>query len=129
MALLTSLGEDIAPIGVGPRAQYSVPLSFVAPLTIPAGGVVTSDFIPSGGMTGIAVGATSTQAGMISVQRFLDMAATIPIGAPATASLSAGTANGLTITDGVIFLSFTVSLSNSSSAAASLTGLAVVQQA
>jgi len=69
-----------------------------------------SDLLQSGGYTKLAVGATNSVSGSIVVQRYLDVAGTIPQGAPLTQALTAATAGVLNVTDGLPFLSFTVQI-------------------
>ncbi len=73
----------------------------------------TGPLIQSGGYTKLAVGATNSVSGSIVVQRYLDIAGTIPQGAPLTQALSAGVAGVLNVTDGLPFLSFTVGITGS----------------
>lgn len=70
----------------------------------------TSALIQSNGYGALAVGATSSASGSISVQRYIDPEGTIPQGPALTASLSAGTAGVVNATDGVPFASFTITI-------------------
>lgn len=89
--------------------------------TVPAGGNLPGNVLVSNGWKLFAVGLTSTQAGQISIQRFLDLAGTIPQGAPVTAALTAATAAYATVgTDGLPFASLQVTVSNSGGSAATL---------
>jgi hypothetical protein len=70
----------------------------------------TSPLLLAGGYPKIAIGATSSATGSISVQRYLDQAGTIPQGPALTQSLTAGAAGVLNINDGAPFQSFTVTI-------------------
>jgi len=71
---------------------------------------VTSQIIPGGGYTNIAVGATSSAAGQISVQRYIDVAGLIPQGPALTLALTAAAAGALNIHDDAAFQSFTITI-------------------
>ena len=96
--------------------------------TIAASGNITSNLIFSDGLQIVAVGVTSSQAGAINVQRYLDDAGTVKQGAALTAALIANTAQVLNITDGNPFASFTVDISNTGGSTANLTNLAILLQ-
>ena len=117
---------------IGPAMQYQVPASVHGiniANPIPHGGSASSEAIPSNGWQKIAVGVTSSKGGALSIQRYLDVAGTIPVGAAISTTLVAATANSVTATDGVPFLSFIVTITNTDgSAAATLSDLAVLQQ-
>lgn len=84
----------------------------------------TSPVMQSAGYTKLAVAATSSTAGQITVQRFIDEFGQIPQGPALTQALTAGASGVLNITDGVPFLSFTVAISGGT-----LTGVAALLQA
>ena len=71
----------------------------------------TSPLLMSGGYPRLAIGATSSATGSISVQRYLDQAGLIPQGAALTQALTAATAGVLNVNDGAPFQSFTVTIS------------------
>ncbi len=95
--------------------------------SVPASGSVVSNVIPTNGNKAFAFGVTSSEAGTVSIQRFLDFAGTIPQGAALTASLTAATAAVVNATDGVPFQSVQVTVTNSATSAATLsdTGLLI----
>lgn len=70
----------------------------------------TSGLIQAGGYPKIAVGAQSSTAGSVSVQRYIDQAGTVPQGVALTQALSAGVAGVLNVTDGLPFQSFIVTI-------------------
>jgi hypothetical protein len=117
---------------LGPSLQ--VPLS-AAQLglnaQVPAGGQLQSSILQSNGWKYFALGLTSTQAGAINIQRFLDAAGTVPIGAPVSATLVAGTAQAASIgtADTLPFMSYQVTVTNTGGAAATLSNVAGLLQA
>ncbi len=96
---------------------------------VPNGGSVTSQPVPSGGYKSLSVGLKSTQPGAINVQRYLDAAGTIPVGAVATAALVANTANSVSIADGIPFLSFTIQVTNTGASPGTISNFALLLQA
>lgn len=96
--------------------------------TVAASGQVQSNIIAHGGYQKGAVGVTSTQAGAINVQRYLDTAGLIPVGAVLTAALTASTPQWLTWVDGLPSLSFRVTITNTGGSVATLSNLAIVSQ-
>jgi hypothetical protein len=97
--------------------------------TIAASGNWTSAVIVSDGFKSLSIGAKSTQTGAINIQRYLDRAGTIPVGAVITAALTAGTAQWATSNDGVAFQSFTVQITNTGASAATITNFGVLMSA
>lgn len=93
------------PVDAGPLVQTFLTGAQMS-LTAPG----TSPLILSGGYPRIAIGATSSATGSITVQRYLDAAGTIPQGAALTQALTAATAGVLNISDGAPFQSFTVTI-------------------
>ena len=77
----------------------------------------------------MACGLKSTQTGAINIQRFLDAAGTIWQGAVVTAVLVANTAAILNVSDGVIFRSFTLQITNSGGSAATISNFAFLMSA
>jgi hypothetical protein len=116
-------------VNAGGAMQSPIPAAVHGlPATIAASGNVTSNLIYSDGMQVAAIGVTSSQTGVITVQRYLDDAGTAKQGAALTANLTAATAQVLNITDGVAFASFTVNISNTGGSTANLTNLAILLQ-
>jgi hypothetical protein len=119
-------GEFWLPVASGPEmiADLSKFGSF-PPTSVPTGGF-QSGVIPSDGFKTFAIGITSSEPGALNVQRFLDAAGTIAQGAVSTVALTAGTAAVLNITDGLISRSFTLGVTNTGGAAATVTGFALL---
>lgn len=95
---------------------------------IAASGNVKSAVIPTYGWQKGGIGVTSSQAGQLSVQRYLDAAGTIPVGAPITASLTAGMAAAVTWSDGLPFGSIQAEVTNTGGSPANLTNVTVLLQ-
>lgn len=114
----------------GPRLQvfYSDAAVGINP-SVAAGGKTTSSLIATDGYTRIACGVTSSQGGALVIQRYLDDAGTVPQGAPLSVTLAAGVANVLNAVDGNPFASFTVEVTNSGSAAATLSNFGLLIEA
>jgi hypothetical protein len=130
-------GQYWEPLANGPVAQCELVsqapglLGATLPTTgtIAAAGNWTSAVIISDGFKSVSVGAKSTQAGAINIQRYLDRAGTIPVGAVITAALTAATAQWATSNDGVAFQSFTVQITNTGASAATVTNFGVLMNA
>lgn len=98
--------------------------------SVPATGNLPGSVVVSNGWKLFSVGLKSTQAGQISIQRFLDVAGTVPQGAAVTAALTANTAASATVgTDGLPFASVQVTVSNSGGSAATLSNVQGLFQA
>ena len=110
---------------VGPVAQ-TIPTLETNPGTIAASGTWDSGVVLSDGFRVIGVGVTSSQAGNLSVQRYLDPAGTVAQGAGESAALSAGAPAVVNVTDGKPFAAFRITVSNSAASAADITGFAVL---
>lgn len=129
MPILKTLGDQGQQVNPGGAMQALVPASVHGlPATIAAGNHSTSNLIFSDGMQVGAVGVTSTQTGLISVQRYLDDAGTVKQGAALTQALTANTPAVLNITDGNPFATFTVDISNTGGSQATLSNLGILLQ-
>jgi hypothetical protein len=123
MPLATSRGEFYDILSCGPVAQR------VVGATVASSANVTSNLIFSDGFKSIAIGLTSTQAGLVTVQRYLDAGATIAQGNALTVNLSATNPSVLNTSDSVAFQCFTVNISNTGGSTANLSGLIILLQA
>jgi len=129
MPTMTNLGDQGPQVNPGGAMQVLVPQSVHnLPSTIAAASHATSNLILSDGMEVGAVGVTSTQTGVVTVQRYLDDAGTVKQGAALTQSLTANIAATLEITDGNPFASFTVDISNTGGSPATLSNLGILLQ-
>lgn len=95
------------------------------PATIAGGGNWNSGLLPAGPRNMVAACKLS-QAGTITIQRYADLAGLVPIGALASTTLVANTANSVNIVDGVPCLSFVVVISNTSGSTGNLSGVAIL---
>ncbi len=122
-------GGFIQPFAVGPVMQ-ALPIPQVAtPGTIAASGTYDAGLMPSDGYKVLAVGATLSNAGSISVQRYIDINGTVPQGAAVTAALTAGAPGILNVNDGAPFASFDVKIINSGAVVATLTNFGMLLNA
>lgn len=130
-------GQYWEPVANGPVAQIELVAADAALFgaTLPTTGTIaassnwTSAAVISDGFKSISVGAKSTQTGAINIQRYIDRAGTIPVGAVVTAALTANTAQWASVNDGVAFQSFTVQITNTGASAATVTGFGVLLNA
>jgi hypothetical protein len=130
MPKLLNLGDQGIQVNLGGAMQGIVPPTVHGlPATIASSGNATSNLIFADGLQLIAIGLTSSQTGVLTVQRYLDDAGSVPQGAPITANLTANTAGTLNILDGVPYATFTVAVSNTGGSTANLTNLAILLQA
>lgn len=117
-------------IDCGPKLQaFLTPADLGLTTTVAASGNTQSSVMPSNGYAAFAFGVTSTQAGTVSIQRYLDAEGTVKQGAALTASLTANTAAVVNADDGVPFGSFQVTVSNSGASAATLSNAGLLLQA
>lgn len=117
-------------VDTGPKLQKFLTAADIGLSTsVAASGSSQSALVLSNGYGEFAFAVTSSQAGSVSIQRYLDTAGTIPQGAALTASLTASTAAVVNATDGVPFASFQVTVNNSGTAAATLSNVGLLLQA
>jgi hypothetical protein len=93
------------PVDAGPLVQ-----AFLTGAQLGLAAPGTSPLILAGGYPKLAIGATSSTTGSITVQRYIDAAGLIPQGAALTQALTAATAGVLNVADGLAFQSFTVAI-------------------
>ena len=121
------------PVSTGPIAQVDLSSSAVlgtVPSSIVASGSWTSNVTPTDGFQVIAVGVTSSQAGVLSVQRYLDIAGLVAQGGPVTQAMTAATPAVLNCSDHAPCQSFKISITNASgSTAANITNFACLLNA
>lgn len=99
-----------------------------APATIAAGATWLSGPISAASYNSIAAGATLSQAGTLSIQRDMDAAATLPIGAALSQTMTANVFATVALNDGLPFVSWQVSIHNTSVSVANLTNVTVIQK-
>lgn len=104
-----------APVSIGPQVLVQNPTGMtVLPATIGAGLTYDSGVIICVGFKTIAAGTKLDQTGTITIQRYLDAAGAIPVGALISSALVANTANWVTSIDNTPFQSFRVVITNTS---------------
>lgn len=86
-----------------------------APTTLAHGTTWNSDLMSSG-FGGVVATVLSTQIGVLTIQRYADLAGLTPVGAAITQALTANTAAWAGASDGLPFLSFNVTISNTDGA-------------
>jgi hypothetical protein len=129
------LAQFYEPFASGPSAQVDLSAwtglsaSGVPPATIAGGGNFTSIPIICAGWKTIAVGARLSQIGTITIQRYLDRAGLVPIGAPVSAALVANTSQWATVSDNLPFQSFVFAINNTSGSTGNLDRFSALVQA
>jgi hypothetical protein len=103
--------------------KVAPPIAF--PATIAASGSWFSDLIPAG-FGAIAAACTSSQTGTLTLQRYADLAGNVPVGAAITQALSAATPAWVSAADSLPYLTFAMSISNSSGSTATITNCAIL---
>lgn len=96
------------------------------PSTIAGNVTYTSGVIASTGFSRIAVGLTLSQAGELTISRYLDEEGAIKAGPDQTQALVADTPEVLNLHDGVLFASFQISIANSAGTGATLADTAIL---
>lgn len=130
MPIASNIAEAHIPADKGPSLQAPLTAALIGlAVSVPATGNVLSEVILTNGYKSLAVGVTSSQAGAVIVQRYLDQAGLVPQGPAIQVALSAGVAAVLNNNDGAPFQSMTVEVTNTAAVAANLTNLLVLLQA
>lgn len=109
--------------GMAQVNQPTIPVAM--PASIAASGNWNSGLIFSDGYRYLTVTATSSQAGALVIQQYVDMAGTIPRVVSSTA-LVAATPLIVDIADLKPFMSFTVQINNTGGSGAAVTGFQVL---
>jgi hypothetical protein len=120
------------PVATGPvaMADYSSVTVASPQGTIAASGNFTTAVIPSDGFKLITLAATSSQAGALNIQLYIDKAGTIKQGAVQTVALTAATPAILNVNGALTpFQSFTAQITNTGGSAATVTNYALVMTA
>lgn len=100
-----------------------------APATIAGGGNWNSGIIAANGARSVAASAELSQAGTLTLQRYIDAAGTIAIGAAVIQALSANVVGTVAVNDGLPFSSFSVVVANSSGSVGNLTNVYILTSA
>lgn len=124
-------GEYFTINAAGPAAQTTIPQSTppAAPTTILNAGNFSTGIIVSNGYKVIAVGVTSSGAGALNIQRYLDREGTIPVIAVSTTALVAATPLVVIISDTTPFASFSIVITNTSGSTATVSKFYCLMQA
>ena len=104
----------------------SPPNSF--PATIAAGGSWLSGYIAYNDLNAVSASAKSTQAGALTLQRYLDSAGNIPIGTAFTATLTAGSLATVSANGDVAAAFFQITITNTGGSVATITDTVIVLQ-
>jgi hypothetical protein len=110
------------PVATGPVTQIDLSAAPAQTGTIPTSiaesASFTTSLISADGFTGIAAGVELTQAGTISIQKFVDAGGVVPQGAAVSQALTANTPAAASTFAGPPFQTFTVTITNGSASAA-----------
>lgn len=96
------------------------------PATLAGGGTWLSGVVVNYGFPNLLATILSTQAGTITIQRYADLVGNIPVGGAVSATITANTQAYTAATDGLPYLAFQVTITNSSGSTATLSKGAVV---
>lgn len=130
MSLIQTQMNINTPVDIGMVLQCPIlPLTMNLATSINGSASVTSQVILTNGMKNFSFGITSSQAGSVSIQRYLDQAGLIPVGAAITASLVANTAAYADSVDSIPYQSMVISVSNSSGSSATISNCLLLLQA
>lgn len=97
------------------------------PVTIAAGATYDTGIMPTNGAVGLAASGNLTQAGVLSIQRYIDSAGTIPIGAAITQTMTANTLATVAVNDGLPAASWHAAIQNTSGSTGTLSQAALLQ--
>lgn len=122
------LPDNAIPVYIAANAGSVVnPTPPVAPpATLAGGGVWNSGTLPGNGASALAAAATLSQAGTLTIQRYIDLAGTIAIGGAIAQVMTADTPATVAVNDGLPFASFSVQVNNTSGSLGNLTGVAIL---
>src|ERR1700721_2794980 len=125
----TSYNPSYAPFASWSVRQAPVPATVHnLPSSIAGNGSVQPSLIVTEGFSLISAGITASQAGTMSIQRYLDAGGTVAQGAAVQGTLVATVAGNLDVLDGKPFASFKVTVTNSSGSTSNLTNFALLLQ-
>lgn len=130
MGLVMTQVNCNTPVDMGAPLQVELlPDTINLDTDVAAGSSSVSEIICTGGYKSFTFACKSTQTGNISIQRYVDQQATIPMGAALTGSLTANTDTVVTNVDGKPFQSMIITVENSSGSAAVLSNTMLLLQA
>jgi hypothetical protein len=114
-ALLGVIGGNVAPTPPTP-----------APATIAAGVTYSTGIIPAAGYNMFAASAQLNQTGTLTLQRYIDEAGTIAIGAAITQAMTADVLATVAVNDGLPCASFKVTVENTSGSLGTLSNFHIL---
>lgn len=97
------------------------------PATIAGNGNWQSGIITPYGADGILVAANLTGNATVAIQRYADLAGTLPVDAGQSQALTGGTAGSIGVNDGVPYLSYQVTITDTSGSTNTVTSVAITQ--
>jgi hypothetical protein len=110
------------PLPVTSQPQTSIPNPpNPVPTQIAPSSTWSSGIIPTNGLKSFALSGTLTQAGTLSIQRYVDPLGTTAIGLPITQTLTSNTLGTVAVNDGLPCLAVQFSITNSGGTFATLT--------
>jgi hypothetical protein len=119
---ITSLGEYDTIVSHGPHAEYVPTAELITPANeqsaIAASGNWTSTLITAMGLYDFVLGITLSQAGTLTLLRFIDDAGQVALDSGQSQTLTANAAAVLVVNDGKPCASYQVKISDTASAAA-----------
>jgi hypothetical protein len=117
--------------GVRLGAPVTVVLSatnlFASPVVVPSGGTLVSSIVDTHDFSLVAFGFVSGDAIQVSIQPFLDLEGTIPVGSPTV--ISSTTTGSTQVPTDLFFRAVQITLSNSGNSAAQVTKADLVVRA
>lgn len=129
MAIIGTSVEVNTAFNVGPCLQCQADANNLGiDSDLPANQNVTSFLVYTNGYKVFSFALTSTKAGTLEIQRYLDTAGTIRQGAVITGSITANTPLVLSNTDGRPFQTMRITISNSEAIDATLSGVMLLLQ-
>lgn len=123
-----TFGEFFPIYSAGPKTNYIPKTELIAPASaqsaIAASGNWQSGVLTSDGYYNFVIGLTLSQAGTLTLYRYIDDAGTVPLDAGQSQALTANTAAVLVVTDGKPCASYQVKIANSGGSAAAVSSFA-----
>jgi hypothetical protein len=125
-----SAGEGPVIMAHGPKAEY-VPTALIAsvPGTVAASGSWTSALMTADGYYDFSLGVTQSQAGSITLLRFIDDLGQVALDTGQSTALTAATAGVLIVVDGHPCATFQVKISNSGGSTGTVSAFAALMSA
>lgn len=129
MSLVPDTTENNGRMDLGSALQFSATGAQInIPATIAANGSVTSQLIFSTGWKLLTFSLTSTQAGNLTLQRYIDLTGTIKQGSALSATLSANTQALINLSDNYPFQTFSITVTNTAGSTATLSNVILLMQ-